>query len=174
LGTGVASLAAAVYLIREAKVAPSKIHILEALSEACADLASKWNEESGYHYRAGCIPPLCDGHVEELLALVPSATPGKSVWNDIQEHFVNHVGKQSSRTRCMAWRKDRLVRLEGRKHQLCIKERMDLFLLSSKSESALGRSRIQEHFSATFFKTNYWLTLATLYVAIRSKGIENY
>ncbi|GIJ98883.1 hypothetical protein Aspvir_001005 [Aspergillus viridinutans] len=140
LGAGLASLTAAVYLISEARVVPSRIHILEALSEADVELASNGDEESGYRCRAGCIPLFCDGQVEELLALVPSATPGKTVWDDIQEHFKDRGAKQTLRIKHMTQRKDRLKGIEARKHQLGIKERMDLFLLSPKQQSALGRS----------------------------------
>ncbi|RHZ63630.1 oleate hydratase [Aspergillus thermomutatus] len=163
LGSGIASLTAAVHLIKEAKVPPSRIHILEEQSEAGAGSTSKGDVESGYHYRAGCLLPFCDNQMEELLALVPSETPGKSVWDDIQEYFEENVPKQASRTRFLARRKTGLERIEGRRFHLGIKDRMNLFLLSSKTESALGRSHIREHFSVGFFRTNYWLMLATLF-----------
>jgi oleate hydratase len=100
--------------------------------------------------------------MEELLALVPSERPGKSVWDDIREYFEEHVSKQASRTRFLARRKNELERIEGRRLHLGIKDRMDLFRLSSKAESALGRSRIRDHFSEGFFRTEYWLVLSTL------------
>ncbi|KAF4202959.1 hypothetical protein CNMCM8927_009400 [Aspergillus lentulus] len=163
LGSGIASLTAAVHFIREAKVPPSRIHILEALSEPGAGSVGKGDAESGYHYRAGCTPQFCGSQTEELLALVPSETPGKSVWDDIREYFEEHVSKQASRTRFLVRRKNGLERIEGRRLHLGIKDRMDLFRLSSKTESALGRSRVRDHFSEGFFRTEYWLVLSTLF-----------
>ncbi|RHZ55484.1 hypothetical protein CDV55_104871 [Aspergillus turcosus] len=163
LGSGIAALTAAVYLIREAKVPPSRIHIREAASQAGAGSVGKGNAESGYYYRTGCIPPVCGRQMEEVLTLVPSERPGKSLWDDIQEYFEEHVPKEASRTRFLARRKNGLERIDGRRLHLGLKDRMDLFRLSSKTESALGRSRIQEHFSEGFFRTNYWLVLATMF-----------
>ncbi|GFF51662.1 oleate hydratase [Aspergillus udagawae] len=163
LGSGLASLTAALHLIREAKVPPSRIHILEALNEPGAGSVRKGDAESGYLFRAGCTPQFCGSQTEELLALVPSERPGKSVWDDIREYFQEHVPKRASRTRFLARRKNGLQRIEGRRLHLGLKDRMDLFRLSSKAESALGRSRIRDHFSEGFFRTEYWLALATLF-----------
>ncbi|KAF4241549.1 hypothetical protein CNMCM6805_003823 [Aspergillus fumigatiaffinis] len=163
LGSGIASLTAAVHFIGEAKVPPSRIHILEALSEPGAGSVGKGDAETGYHFRGGCTPQFCGSQMEELLALVPSERPGKSVWDDIREYFEEHVSKQASRTRFLARRKNGLERIEGRRLHLGIKDRMDLFRLSSKTESALGRSRIRDHFSEGFFRTEYWLVLSTLF-----------
>ncbi|KAF7155548.1 hypothetical protein CNMCM6106_004694 [Aspergillus hiratsukae] len=163
LGSGMAALTAAVYLIREAKVPPSRIHIREAASQAGAESVGKGDAELGYYYRAGCIPPVCGSQMEEVLTLVPSERPGKTVWDDIQEYFQEHVPKEASRTRFLARRKNGLERIDGRRLHLGLKDRMDLFRLSAKTESALGRSRIREHFSEGFFRTNYWLVLATMF-----------
>ncbi|GIJ85927.1 hypothetical protein Asppvi_004798 [Aspergillus pseudoviridinutans] len=167
LGSGTAALTAAVHLIKEAKVPPSRIHIIEALSEPGAGSVGKGDAESGYVFRAGCTPQFCGSQMEELLALVPSERPGKSVWDDIQEYFEEHVPKRAPRTRFLARRKNGLQRIEGRRLHLGIKDRMDLFRLSSRAESALGRSRIREHFSEGFFRTDYWLVLATLAAEFR-------
>ncbi|EAW17797.1 oleate hydratase [Aspergillus fischeri NRRL 181] len=167
LGSGIASLTAAVHLIREAKVPPSRIHILEALSEPGAGSVGKGDAESGYHFRAECMPQFCGSRMEELLALVPSERPEKSVWDDIRQYFEEHVSKQASRTRFLARRKNGLERIGRRRLHLGVKDRMDLFRLSSKAEDALGRSRIQDHFSEGFFRTEYWLVLSTLAAEFR-------
>lgn len=162
LGSGIASLTAAVHLIREAKVPPSRIHILETLSEPGAGSVSKGDAESGYHFRAECMPRFCGNRMEELLALVPSERPGKTVWDDIREYFEEHVSKKASRTRFLARQKNGLERIGRRRLHLGVKDRMDLFRLSSRAEDGLGRSRIQDHFSEGFFRTEYWLVPSTL------------
>ncbi|EAW12880.1 oleate hydratase [Aspergillus clavatus NRRL 1] len=162
LGSGLASLTAAVHLIRECKVPPHRIHVLEAPSKPGIGYLSTGDAESGYHYRGECIPHFCGGQMKELLLRVPSDT-AQSVWGDIEMYFEQFVPKIPPRTRFLARKKNGLERVDGKRLNLGIKDRMDLFVLSSKTESALGRSRIREHFSDGFFRTNYWLTLATMF-----------
>lgn len=166
LGSGIASLTAAVHLIREAKVPPSHVHIIEALSEAGAGSASRGNADTCYHYGAACIPLVCDSQMEELLSWVPSETPGKSLWEDILEYFEENILKQESWTKFLARKKNKLEQIEGRRPNLGLKDRIDLLILSLKTESVLGRSRIRDHFPERFFGTNYWLMLATMYVDV--------
>jgi oleate hydratase len=111
--------------------------------------------------------------MEELLSLVPSEIPGKTVWEDILEYFEENIPKQESRTVFLARKKNRLEQIEGRRPNLGLKDRIDLFILSLKTESALGRSRIRDHFPEGFFRTNYWLMLATMYVEVRFKSVTD-
>lgn len=173
LGSGIASLTAAVHLIREAKVPPSRIHILEALSKAGAGSASRGSADSGYHYRAACIPTVFDGPMEELLLWVPSDIPGKTVWENIRDYFEENIPKQESRIRFLARKNNRIEHIEGKRHNLRFRDRMSLFMLSLKTERALGRSQIRDHFPEGFFRTNYWLMLATMYVDICFKSVAD-
>jgi oleate hydratase len=111
--------------------------------------------------------------MEGLLLWVPSEIPGKTVWEDIRDYFEENIPKQESRARFLARKGNRLEQIEARRLNPGLKDRMDLFMLSLKTERALGRSQIRDHFPESFFKTNYWLMLATMYVDISFKSVAN-
>jgi oleate hydratase len=162
LGSGIASLTAAVHLIQEAKVPPSKIHILEKLSMAGGGTVSEGDPNRGYDYRAGGMPPFNGECMKELLSIVPSRTRnGKTALNDILELGGIHDINKGSHTRLLTGKSHNLGRIDPRKVSLGLRDRVDLFILASKSEKALGRTRIRDYFSEGFFKSNYWLILAT-------------
>lgn len=61
LGSGVQSLAAAVYLIEEAKVPPNRVHILETIGKAGESTANVGDPVNGYEYRGGAVPSVVSG-----------------------------------------------------------------------------------------------------------------
>ncbi|KAB8206643.1 67 kDa myosin-cross-reactive antigen like family protein [Aspergillus parasiticus SU-1] len=163
LGSGIASLTAAVHLIQEANVPPEKIHILEKLAVAGGGTISEGDPVNGYNYRAGGMPPFNGSAMEELLSVVPSRTrKGKTARDDIIE-FGSHALNWTSHTRLLTRRSHGLGRIDPHKINLGLRDRIELFVMVSKTEIALGRTRIKDHFNESFFKSNYWLTLATTF-----------
>lgn len=162
LGTGLPSLTAAAHLIREAKVPPSQIHILEKLETPGGGSVSSGDSTNGYDFRAGGMPQFNDVCVEELLSLIPSKhNPGKTALEDILEFNKEHPMKEVSHARFLSHKSYGLCRTEPKKVNLGLRDRVDLFMLTAKTEKSLGRTRIDEYFNETFFKGNYWLMLAT-------------
>ncbi|KAF7595703.1 hypothetical protein BBP40_005147 [Aspergillus hancockii] len=164
LGSGIASLTAAVHLIQEANVPPSKIHILEKLNMAGGGTVSEGDPDNGYNYRAGGMPPFNGAGTEELLSMIPSSTrKGKTALNDVLELGDFHILNRTTHTRLLTRKSHGLVRIDPHKVSIGLRDRVDLFMLASKTEKALGRTRIRDYFSESFFKSNYWLILATTF-----------
>lgn len=162
LGSGVSSLAAAVYLIEEAKVPPDRVHILEAVSMAGGSTVNTGDPVNGYEYRTGVMSTFNDVYVEKLLSMVPSQTgPGKTALDDILEFNDAHPVDKTPHTLFLV-EKSNAISTVGPKHvTLGLRDRMDMFRFAAKTEKSLGRSRIREYFNESFFQSNYWLTFAT-------------
>ncbi|GES64667.1 67 kDa myosin-cross-reactive antigen family protein [Aspergillus terreus] len=164
LGSGLPSLTAAVHLIQEAGVPPSRVHILEKLSMAGGGTVSYGDATSGYDFRAGGQPQFNDVCMEHLLSLVPSTTrPGRTVLDDLVAYNEENPLKEASHTRFLSHKSYGLSRTDPKKVNLGLRDRVDLFMLTSKTEKSLGRTRINEYFNESFFKSNYWLMLATTF-----------
>jgi oleate hydratase len=168
LGSGIASLTSAVHLIQEAKIAPQRIHIIEKLEKAGGGSASTGDPVNGYDYRAGAMPAFNNIYMEKLLSMVPSSSnPKKTTLDDICEFSRSKTPHKGPNTRILSRKSSGLARTGPNKLGVALRDRIALYMLSSKTEQALGRSRIQDHFHSSFFQSNYWLVLATTYVFVQ-------
>ncbi|KAL3446181.1 streptococcal 67 kDa myosin-cross-reactive antigen like family-domain-containing protein [Aspergillus insuetus] len=132
LGSGIASLTAAVHLIQEAHVPPSRIHILEKLSVAGSTTVSFGDAEHGYDFRAGVRPQFNDMCMDTLLSLVPSLSdPNRTVRDEIQQ-YVEAMVIPKVQTRFLTHKPHGVGRSNGRKMELGVRDRLDLFMLASK------------------------------------------
>ncbi|KAJ5294686.1 hypothetical protein PENANT_c014G03716 [Penicillium antarcticum] len=164
LGSGIASLTAAVHLIKEAKIPPSRIHIIETLEKAGGGSASTGDPVNGYDYRAGAMPAFNNIYVEKLLSIVPSKSdPKKTTLDDICEFRRSRPPHKSPNTRILSRKTSGLARISPNQMGVGLRDRIALYMLSSKTEKGLGRSRIQDHFHSSFFRSSHWLTLATTF-----------
>ncbi|KAE8377980.1 67 kDa myosin-cross-reactive antigen family protein [Aspergillus bertholletiae] len=147
----------------EANVPPERIHILEKLAVAGGGTISEGDSVNGYNCRAGGMPPFNGAAMEELLSVVPSRTrKGKTALDDIVE-FGSHAVNRTSHTRLLTRRSHSVGRIGPRKVSMGLRDRIELYMMLSKTETALGRTRINDHFGESFFKSNYWLVLATTF-----------
>lgn len=162
LGSGLPSLAAAVFLIEEAKVPPERVHLLEAVGPAGGSTVNTGDPVNGYEYRTGVISTFNDVYVEKLLSMVPSQNkPGKTALDDILEFNEAHPVTRTPHTRLLV-EKSNGISTVGPKHvSLGLRDRIDMFRFVGKAEKSLGRSRIREYFHESFFRSNYWLMFAT-------------
>ncbi|GLI75550.1 hypothetical protein PoHVEF18_003807 [Penicillium ochrochloron] len=162
LGSGIPSLAAAVYLIDEAKIPPTRVHILEDLSKAVDSTAHAGDPVNGYKYLAG-VTPTCDLFCfEELLSKVTSRLRAdKTAFDDILES--NKGESLDARPYTQLWtEKSRGISyINPKQMKAGLRHRLDLLVLSIKSEKSLGRSRVCDHFRGSFFRSEYRLVLAT-------------
>ncbi|KAJ5748306.1 myosin-cross-reactive antigen family protein [Penicillium nucicola] len=164
LGSGIASLTSAVHLIKDAKIAPSRIHIIERLEKAGGGSASTGDPINGYDYRAGAMPAFNNIYMEKLLSIVPSkSNPKRTTLDDICEFSRSKPPHKSPNTRILSRKASGLARTGPNQMGVGLRDRIALYMLSSKTEKALGRSRIQDHFHANFFQSNYWLILSTTF-----------
>jgi oleate hydratase len=154
VGGGIASMAAAAFLIRDAGMPGPRIHILEELGLAggCLD-GSASPTQPGFVTRGGRM--LCEEVYQclwNLLGSIPSLErPGLSVRQEITA-FNDEV-----RTEAHARLIGRGARILDAKHYgLDGHDRAELARLLAMPEAALGARRIDELFSPHFFASHFW------------------
>ncbi|CAE6893767.1 Oleate hydratase [Paraburkholderia domus] len=157
VGGGIASLAAAAFLIRDGHVRGRDIAILEALDKPGGSLDGAGSAECGYIVRGGRMLEskyLC---TYELFSSIPTLDGSKSVTQEIFDW--NETTRTSSRARLVrnGKREDSPVYGMGEQHLLILGR------LSIEPEIMLGNSRISDHFDASFFETNFWLMWCTTF-----------
>ncbi|OJJ37068.1 hypothetical protein ASPWEDRAFT_26485 [Aspergillus wentii DTO 134E9] len=162
LGSGIASLSAAVHLLRDANLPPHRIHILESRTISGGGSISSGDPVNGYDYRAGCMPGFNDVCMEDLLSLVPMGNgSGRTIKEEIKDFNSKERIEDRANTRLLVRGSKGLERVDGRRGGLGMKERMDIMMLMTKTERGLGRMRIEEYFGKGFFKTTFWIVWST-------------
>ncbi|MBN3848805.1 oleate hydratase [Paraburkholderia sp. Ac-20342] len=157
VGGGIASLAAAAFLIRDGHVRGCDILIFEALDKPGGSLDGAGNAESGCIVRGGRMLEskyLC---TYDLFSSIPTLDDSRNVTQEIFDW--NETIRTSSSSR--------LVR-DGKRENaptcgLAEKHLMTLGRLAIEPEIMLGNSRIADHFDASFFETNFWLMWCTTF-----------
>ncbi|MFP3563313.1 oleate hydratase [Paraburkholderia sp. SIMBA_030] len=157
VGGGIASLAAAAFLIRDGHVRGCDITILEALDKPGGSLDGAGSAQSGYVVRGGRMLEskyLC---TYDLFSSIPALNGGKSVTQEIFDW--NETIRTSSRSRLVRNGK----REDSPAYGLAEQHLLTLGRLSIEPEVMLGNSRISDHFDASFFETNFWLMWCTTF-----------
>lgn len=159
-GCGLASLAAAVFLIRDGGMDGKNIHIFEELPLPGGSLDAKFYPERGYVMRGGRE---MEEHFETLWDLfrsIPSLEiEGASVldefaWKNQDDPSFSHARVIQNRGQRMAT--DGQLTLT----QKAIKEIAGLVL---KTEEELNDKKISDVFTDEFFQSNFWLYWATMF-----------
>jgi oleate hydratase len=157
VGGGIASLAAAAFMIRDGDVRGHDITIFEELDRLGGSLDGSGSPQSGYVLRGGRMLEskyLC---TFDLFSSIPTLDESQTV---TQEIFAwNETMKTSS--------KSRLVR-DGHRQTtpefgLSEKHILTIERLALEPEAMLGRTRIADQFDPTFFKTNFWFMWCTTF-----------
>lgn len=161
IGSGIGSLAAAVYLIRDAKVPGKNIHIFETLDVAGGSLDGSGEHTRGYMIRGGRMLNI---PTYECLQNVMTGVPSIEFDNiSMEEEFLEY--NQEFKTHARA----RLVNKDGSKVDVnhmgfSPQDRMDMEkLVLMEREDALGATTIAEYFEPHFFTTNFWLMWQTTF-----------
>lgn len=157
VGGGIASLAAAAFLIRDGDVRGHNITILEELDKVGGSLDGSGSAQDGYVLRGGRMTEskyLC---TYDLFASIPTLDESKTVTDEIFDW--NKTMKTSS--------KSRLVRDGQRqvapKFGLSEAHILTIERLAIEPEGMLGRTSIADQFDAAFFKTNFWFMWCTTF-----------
>ena len=157
VGSGIASLAAAVFMIRDGDIPGHRITIFEELEQIGGSLDGSGSAESGYVLRGGRMLESKYVCTFELFASIPTLD-GK--WTVTQETFAWNETIQTSS-------KSRLVRAGHREDApefgLSESHILTIERLAIEPEAMLGRTRIADQFDAAFFKTNFWLMWCTTF-----------
>ncbi|MFZ4701238.1 MAG: oleate hydratase, partial [Candidatus Methylumidiphilus sp.] len=158
VGSGIASLAGAAFLIRDGLIAGDSIHIFEELNVSGGSMDGAGSAEKGYVIRGGRMLEEHYACTFGLFASIPSMTdPAKSVTDEIVEFSQQHV----TSSRCRLLRNGKKVDVSSL--GLNEKDRLDLLGLVTHSEDSLADKRIDDWFSPSFFENNFWLMWATMF-----------
>jgi len=151
VGSGIASLASAVYLVKDAGIRGENINILEQDSSAGGALDGKGDSDQGFVARGSRMHERKFVCYWDLLSNIPSATdPKKSVTEESFEFSKKFVSRSQSRLV-----KDAEV-LDVSSYGLSVKDKLDITRLTVTPEKQLGNQRIQDWFSSEFFDTHFW------------------
>lgn len=158
LGTGTASLAAAVYLIKDAMLRPSSVHILDEHISLEDLLHREGSSSTGYDQFAGCLPVPVGLGLEELLDMIPSAgVEGRSFLDDIHEQAGERLGLSGQGGTCFVSRRDgSFEHLPTKSLNLGFKDRLSMIRLLLKHECHLQKRQIREFFREKFFESTFW------------------
>lgn len=161
VGSGLASLATATFLIRDGQMKGEKIHIFEELSLPGGSMDGIYNEvKQSYIIRGGRE---MEPHFETLWDLfrsIPSLdNPGESVLNEF--YRLNRKDPSYSKTRVIEKRGQEMP-TDG-DLLLSPKAVEEIFKLVLTPEDKLQNVKIDEVFDDEFFKSNFWLYWQTMF-----------
>ena len=160
VGGGIASLAAAVLLIRDGGLRGHNIHIIEELPLAGGALDGSGDPAKGYVTRGGRMfteeTYVC---LWNVLQSVPSLDdPAVSVKDQVWAF--NDEWRSESHARLI----DRNRRiLDAKDLGFNVHDRLELMRLLATPERSLGTQRIEDVFSPHFFTTNFWAMWRTTF-----------
>ena len=159
VGSGVASLAGAAYLIHDGNINGTDIVIFEQSSELGGALDAHGTASQGYFMSGGRMFEHKYNAMFDLCSFIPSASdPNITVTQETEQ-----AAKDAP-----WYNRARLVNAEGKIaefHEMGFSEknRVDLLALMMKPEKSLDSKRITDCFDAGFFHTNFWFEWCTLF-----------
>ncbi len=159
VGAGIAGLATAVYLIRDAGIKGQNIHIYEQLDRTGGSLDGSGEAEAGYMIRGGRMFEDHFACTFDLLDTIPSAdNPDVSAAQDIMDF--NRMVPGSSNCRLV---RDGHPAEDRYDLTLQAQDIVDLNRLLLRPERALDGQTIADWFKPSFFDSNFWLMWATMF-----------
>ena len=170
IGTGLAGLSAAFYLVRDGQMKGEHIHLLEKLELAGGSCDGRKDVTKGFYMRGGRE---MDNHFEcmwDLYRDVPSIeTPGVSVLDEY--YWLNK--KDPNYSLCRATENRGQDAHTDGKFTLDKKSALELSKLFMTPEKDLEDKKISEVFSDGFWQTNFWLYWQTMFAFQRwSSALE--
>lgn len=171
VGGGIASLAAAVFLIKDAQVPGHNIHVLERDMQIGGGTTIDGDPEHGFVLYPGSLPYFHDRCVKYLLSLVPSSQGAEETILDKSRGFASTESPpviSGPGTRLLRSTSDSKICDTGHLH-IGPLNRLQLLKLLLESEGLLGGHRIEEFFGEEFFATSFWILWSTTYVKARCR-----
>ena len=160
VGGGIASLSAAVHLIKDAKISGENITIFDESKKIGGSLdAQDLSVSDGYVMRGiRMFEEKAYTCTFDLMSQIPSLNaPGKT----IRQEFVdfNRENRSYSKSRLL---KDGQA-INSRPLGLSAKDRLNLLSLLSWRESSLDNLEIRDYFTPAFFTSNFWYEFCTVF-----------
>ncbi|MCE2563163.1 oleate hydratase [Komagataeibacter sp. FNDCF1] len=154
VGGGLGGMAAAAFLIRDARMTPSRITILEASDANGGALDGAGNATTGWRIRGGREMEEQFQCLWDLYRSIPSLEmPGASVLDEF--HRLNRIDPSSSPVRAMCARGQKLPDRDSLK--LTGRARREIISLILADEERLDGKVISDVLSDDFMKSNFWL-----------------
>ena len=158
IGGGVASLAAAVFLIRDADIPGAQIHILEGAGLPGGSLDGAGTAQSGYLIRGGRMFEKHFRCTFDLLDTIPTLEePSRSVTQDIR--LFTETVQTSSHARLVSAYQP----IDAPPFELSPRDRFDLLRLILIPERWLADRTIADYFTADFFNSNFWCMWGSMF-----------
>jgi len=157
VGGGIASLAAAVFLIRDGDIPGHAITIIEESSRIGGSLDAAGNPDDGYVMRGGRMIEskyLC---TYDLFSSIPTLDGTRTVAREIFDW--NETMKTSSKSRLF---RDG-HRVDAPRFGLSESHILAIERLGLEPEHLLGRSTISDQFDPAFFQTDFWRMWCTTF-----------
>jgi oleate hydratase len=156
VGGGIASLAAAVFLIRDVQVAGCDIKIFEQLDQPGGSLDGSGGPTDGYLVRGGRMFEKNFVCTENLLRSISmQENPERSLWDDILAFNRDVPGSSTCRLVRAGSKADTSLGLSAQ-------DILDFNLLLLRSERRLQGQTIDACFSQAVFCTNFWIMWSTM------------
>ena len=159
VGGGLAGLATAVFLVRDAQVPGRQIHIYEELPIPGGSLDGDNRPNVGFVIRGGRE---MENHFEtmwDMYRSIPSLEIEGASYLD-EFYWLDQDDPNSSNTR-LIYKLGQRVPTDG-KYELDDKA-MELVKLVMTPESKLGRQTLEDFFTPDFFESNFWSYSATMF-----------
>lgn len=159
VGGGLAGLATAVFLVRDAQVPGRQIHIYEELPIPGGSLDGDNRPNVGFVIRGGRE---MENHFEtmwDMYRSIPSLEIKGASYLD-EFYWLDQDDPNSSNTR-LIYKRGQRVPTDG-KYELDDKA-MELVKLVMTPESKLGRQTLEDFFTPDFFESNFWSYWATMF-----------
>jgi hypothetical protein len=154
VGGGIASMAAAVFLIRDASVPAQNIHILEELGLQGGALdGGKSPVQAGYVTRGGRM--LEDEAYQILRNLLESIPSLEDPHITVRDEVVAFNARVKTEDRARLIDSNHRI-MDASAYGFNVRDRLELTRLLATSEHSLGARRINEIFSEHFFTANFW------------------
>lgn len=157
VGGGIASLAAAAFLIRDADILGRNITIIEESSNIGGSLDAAGTAKAGYTMRGGRMLEskyLC---TFDLFSSIPTLDETKTVTQEIFEF--NDTIKTSSKSRLFRDGN----RVDAPRFGLSERHILTIERLQAEPEDMLGQSSIADQFDPSFFETDFWFMWCTTF-----------
>jgi oleate hydratase len=158
IGSGIAGLASAVYLVKDVGVPGENIHILEKDSIPGGATDGAGDKDKGFVVRGGRMHEMHYECYWELLSHIPSLEDENISVRDESYEF-NERFVSNGQARLLKGGKKVDVSTYG----LSFKQQTDLLKLTFVSEGMLGNKRIEDWFDHEFFETNFWYIWTTMF-----------
>ncbi len=159
VGGGIASLASAAYLIREGHVDGNNIYIFESSEEFGGSMCSGGSAKEGYFCRGfRMFEDKVYSSTFDLFSFIPSVDdPNKTIMDTFSEF--NHNIPICSKARLIE--KGNIIDADS--FGLNWRDKSNLLELRELSEDSIENKEIRDHFTPSFFKTNFWFEFCTTF-----------